>query len=95
MSRKLEKFLNETSVDWDKFQQMLNKHDWYYEMSDDFRRWQEGKDKAKKIRFFMENLSGDDYKKARYMYLKAMEDKRISMTKEAQSELRDLEKKFG
>jgi len=43
----------------------------------------------------MENLSGDDYKKARYMYLKAMEDKRISMTKEAQSELRDLEKKFG
>lgn len=91
---KIREYLNE-SIDWQKFQRMLDKHDWYYNMSDDFRYYQKGSKERDEIMKFINSLSGEEKEKARYLYLKTMVERNMSLTVDAQIEYRKLKDKYN
>ena len=91
---KLKNYLNEANIDWNKFQKMLDTHDWYFDMASDHNAWKRGVESSRNIATFIKSLSGEDKERATWMKLKAMKDKRIPLTREADSEYNKLRGNF-
>lgn len=85
--------VNEAKDKWAEFEEMLQKHDWFYSMSDDPRSYKRGKNEWDAIKKMKEELEKEDKDRARYIYYKYIDDY-AGLSRDYQAEYKKLKKKF-